>query len=349
MTLTRTAAPAAASRPARSLADRRRRITPTGPVTALTILLLAGLPYFADNFTVTNFTMVIIYGIAILSLDVVTGHAGQVSLGHGGLMGMGAYTAGLLIVHAGLNPYLTLLIAPLTTAVLGLAFAVSALRLAGLHLALATFALALTVPQFAKYFSSITGGTQGLILPVLSSPTDALTIDQWLYYLVLAVGLVCLGLSQLFLRGRVGRALNAIRDSGLAATVCGINLRNYKFLAFFVSSLFAGLAGALLALVTAFVSPDSFTFILSLALFVGLGIAGFTSMASPLIGGIIIVYLPLLSGELYAGKPDIAYGAIIVALVLLGRGGIVDLAKSLFRLLGRLRLPTTERTEGRAS
>ncbi|GLZ02605.1 branched-chain amino acid ABC transporter permease [Actinomadura sp. NBRC 104412] len=324
----------AAARPASGHPDAPRPVTtlvtPSRVATVLVLVALALLPQFSGDFTISNFSMVLIYGLAILSLDVVTGYAGQISLGHGGLMGVGAYSTALLVTNAGVNPYLAILLAPLAAAVLGLVFAVSALRLSGMYLALATFALALTVPQFAKHFEDLTGGTQGMTVSGWSAPSSSMDTGVWTYYVILVAATLAFGLTRLFLGGRVGRALGSVRDSELAATVCGINVSRVKIAAFFVSSLLAGLAGALLALFSAYVSPDPFAFTLSLTLFIGLGVTGVRSPATPLIGGIIIVYLPLVSGEIYQGKPDIAYGAIIVLLVLLGRGGLIDIAKRLF-------------------
>lgn len=318
-------------------------VTPSRAATALVLVALALLPQFASNFTITNFSMVLIYGLAVLSLDVVTGYAGQISLGHGGLMGVGAYTTALLVMDAGVNPYLAILLAPCAAAVLGLVFAVSALRLSGMYLALATFALALTVPQLAKHFEELTGGTQGMAVTGLTAPTAAMDSGIWTYYVILVVATLAFALTRLFLGGRVGRALGSVRDSELAATVCGINVSRVKIIAFFVSSLLAGLAGALLALFMGYLSPDPFAFTLSLALFIGLGVTGVRSLATPLVGGIILVYLPLVSGEVYQGKPDIVYGAVIVLLVLLGRGGIIDIVKRLFTRLRR----TVRRSEQR--
>jgi len=314
-------------------------VTPSRVATVLVIVALALLPLFASSFTISNFSMVLIYGLAILSLDVVTGYAGQISLGHGGLMGVGAYTTALLVTDAGLSPYLALLVAPCAAALLGLVFAVSALRLSGMYLALATFALALTVPQFAKHFEEQTGGTQGMAVAGLSAPTAAMDPGIWTYWVILVVATIAFALTRLFLGGRVGRALGSVRDSQLAATVCGVNVNRVKIIAFFVSSLLAGLAGALLALFMAYVSPDPFSFTLSLALFIGLGVTGVRSLATPLVGGIILVYLPLVAGEVFRGKPDIVYGAIIVLLVLLGRGGIIDIVK---RLVAHVRWTLSE-------
>jgi branched-chain amino acid transport system permease protein len=313
-----------------------RLVNPSRVATVVVLIGLALLPSFSDPFTISNFSMVLIYGVAILSLDVVTGSAGQISLGHGGLMGVGAYATALLVTDGGLTPYLAIVVAPLAAAALGLLFAVSALRLSGMYLALATFALALTVPQFAKQFEGLTGGTQGMFLTGWSAPSPTMDIGVWTYYVILVAAVLAFGLTRLFLGGRVGRALGSVRESQLAATVCGVNVSRTKIAAFFVSSLLAGLAGALLVLFMSYVSPDSFTFTLSLTLFIGLGVAGVRSLATPLVGGIIIVYLPLVSGDIYQGKPDIAYGAIIVLLVLLGQGGVIDIAKSVFARLRRL-------------
>lgn len=325
-------------------ASKRRRDVSRYLVTAVICVVLLAVPFVTDSYTVSNMTLVVVYAIAILSLDVVTGYTGQVSLGHGGLMALGSYTVALLMVHTGMNAYLSLVLAPLVTVVLGMAFAISALRLSQLYLGLATFALALTVPQFALQFQGFLGGSQGLILNIPGSPFSGLNQGQWIYLLAAVLGIASYGCTRLFLAGRVLRALSAVRDSPRAAVVCGIDIRRFKIVAFTVSSLLAGLAGGLLALYSAFVSPDDYSFTLSLVLFVGLGVAGFGFRLGPLVGAIIVVYLPIVSQDLTSGKPEIAYGALIVLMVMVGRGGLIDLAKRIgsvsVRMAGRYRRRT---------
>src|SRR5262249_43694255 len=158
--------------------------------------------------------------------------------------------------------------------VIGYLFGRPALRLEGLYLALATFALALGIPQILKYFEHWTGGSPGLVLTTPDPPFGALDPRQWLYYLVLVVLVAALVLADSLVRSRPGRAIIAIADNPLAAESMGINNALYKSLAFGVSAAYTGVAGALSALAIAFVAPDSFTVFLSITLLTGIVIGG---------------------------------------------------------------------------
>ena len=334
------------SQEGRALKGARRRGCAAWSGWVLLLLLLAALPYLGlGDFLTGNVTLVFVYAVAILGLDLLTGEAGQVSLGHGGLMGLGAYVTALLVLHTGASLYWTLLVAPFAAAVLGLVFAVCALRLSGLYLALATFALALAVPQAAVYFTSLTRGEAGLSVPTMGSPIAQLSAENWLYYLCLVFSVWGLIASRLIVTSRVGRALHAVRDNAYVATACGIRVSNVKIFAFTVSAMYAGVAGALLAIANSFVSPTSVSFTLSLSLFVSLGIAGYGAPISALFAGVIMVYLPLESDRISSGFSGIVYGGVIVVLVLVGRGGLVDLLIRA-RDWGRLRVMGTGRRTG---
>ena len=179
--------------------------------------------------------------------------------------------------------------------VVGFLFGLPALRLQGLYLALATFALATAMPQILKFhpLEALTGGVQGIVILKPDPPPGLpLNADQWLYYFTLAVLLVMFAAAANLVNSRTGRAIMAIRDNPIAAAAMGINTSLYKTLTFGVSALYTGVAGALGAIAVQFVAPDSFTFLLSVSLLVGLVIGGVGSIPGCLFGGLFVLFVP---------------------------------------------------------
>ena len=204
------------------------------------------LPLVIDDFTAFQFTLAGIYAIALLGLNLLTGFNGQFSLGHSAFYAVGAYTAAIMMDQWGVPYYWTLPAAAVVSLAAGFLFGLPALRLEGLYLALATFALAVATPQILKY-SAIepwTGGVQGIDLDKPSAPFGLpLSDDQWLYYFTFAVMALLFWCAWNLVRGRTGRAIIAIRDNPIAAKTMGINTSLYKSLTFGVSALYTGVAG----------------------------------------------------------------------------------------------------------
>lgn len=255
------------------------------------------LPFLVENFTVFQLTQALIYAIAILGLNLLTGFNGQFSLGHSAFYAIGAYTAAILMNIWDVPYYWTLIPAGLICLVAGFLFGLPALRLEGLYLALATFALATATPQLLKYshFEEFTGGVQGLDVFKPDSPVSWLNNDQWYYFFTLGVLLLLFVCAWNLIRGRTGRAIIAIRDNPIAARAMGINTALYKSLTFGVSALYTGIAGALGAIVVEFVAPDSFTFILAVTFLVGGVVGGVTSVPGAIFGGFFVLLIPNLS------------------------------------------------------
>src|SRR5258708_1757450 len=243
-----------------------------------------------------------------MGLNSLVGYSGQLSLGHGAFMALGASTSAILAQRYKMEYLVTIRIAGLLTGTVGFVFGVPALRLSALYLALATFALAVVAPSLIKRPAELTGGVQGIVLlpPVPPQPASdtfaaltgtAMTSDQWVYYVTLAWGLLLFWLAWNLLRHRAGRAMRAIRDGEVAAAASGINLAGYKTLAFGISAFYAGIAGSLFGLAAGFVSPDSFPVALSIQLLVGAVVGGLASIPGPLIGGIFAYFLPIQSNQ----------------------------------------------------
>ena len=313
---------------------------------AVLVVALLMLPFLVKNYRVFQFNLVLVYAVAILGLNILTGFNGQISLGHGAFYAFGAYAAAVLMDKVGLPYWATLPFAFVFCFGLGFLFGFPALRLAGHYLALATFALALAVPQLLKYkkIEGMTGGVQGIVLTKPEPPFafslfgQPLSADRWLYFFTLAVAALMFLLAWNLLRGRIGRALIAVRDHPIAATAMGINLPIFKSLTFGVSAGFTGLAGALGAIVVAFVSPDSFTVNLSIFLLVGVVVGGLASIPGAVFGGIFIQFVPNIADELSKSAPSAIYGLLLIGMMYLMPSGIMG---GLHRVWLRLRSKST--------
>ena len=305
---------------------------------AAVLIALLVLPFLVKNYRVFQFNLVLVYAIAVLGLNLLTGFNGQFSLGHGAFYAIGAYTAASLMDHAGMPYWMTLPIAAAVCFGFGLLMGFPALRLGGHYLALATYALALAVPQLLKYkkIEGITGGVQGIVLTKPEPPFtfkflgQSLNSDRWLYFFTLAVAILMFFLAWRLVRGRVGRALIAIRDHPIAATAMGINLPVFKTLTFGVSAAFTGVAGALGAICVAFVSPDSFSVLLSISFLVGVVIGGLASISGAIFGAIFIQFVPNIADEISKAAPSAIFGVALIGAMYLMPGGVMGTAKVLW-------------------
>jgi branched-chain amino acid transport system permease protein len=262
---------------------------------ALAFLVPLLRPLFPDvvsDYRLFLVSTMIIASIAVLGLNLLTGFNGQISLGHGAFYAVGAYTAAVLMDHLNMPYWATLPCAAIVCFIVGYLFGLPALRLEGHYLALATFALALAVPQILKYkwLEGVTGGVQGIVLNKPEVPFGLpLTEDQWLYYYCLVVMVVLYWAAANLLNSRSGRAMMAIRDQYMAADTMGIDTALYKTVTFGISAAYTGIAGALSASAIAFVAPDSFNIFLSIKFLIGLVVGGVGSLAGSVVGGIFYV------------------------------------------------------------
>jgi len=298
----------------------------------LAVLLLAAcaLPFLVSNYRVFQFTLVMVYSIALLGLNILTGYNGQISLGHGAFYAIGAYCAAILMDKMGVPYWATIPVAGAVCLVAGFLFGLPALRLEGLYLALATFALGVALPQLLKYhhFEKWTGGVQGIVISKPDAPAFLtgmgipLNQDRWLYFFTLAVALVMFWLGWNLLRGRVGRALVAIRDQHTAAEAMGVNTAIYKSLAFGVSAMYTGVAGALGAIAIQFVAPDSFDIFLSIVFLVGIVIGGLASIPGALYGALFIQFIPNIADDISKAAPWAIFGLFLIGFVYLLPAGV---------------------------
>ena len=303
------------------------RAAPRFPASLALALLLAAalaLPFAVKGFVTFQLTMVMIYAIAIMGLNLLTGFNGQFSLGHGAFFAVGAYTAAILMDQYGLAFGWTLPAAALAAFAFGVLLGLPALRLENIYLALVTFSLAAVTPLLLKLrpFEHWTGGVQGIVLMKPDAPFGLpLSQDQWLYFVTLGVGLLLYGVAVNIVRSRTGRAVMAIRENPIAARAMGIDVSFYKTLIFGVSALYTGVAGALSAVTIAFVAPDSFTVPLSVALLVGLVIGGVGWLPGAVVGGAFVLFVPNIAEEFSKGLSGAVYGVILLLVVYLMPSG----------------------------
>jgi branched-chain amino acid transport system permease protein len=305
------------------------------------LVILAVIPFVMKNFYIFQITLAIIYAIAILGLNLLTGFNGQFSLGHSAFYAIGAYTAAIMMDGFDINYAWTLPAAAIVCFIFGFLFGLPALRLEGVYLALATFALAIAIPQMLK--SSLvehwTGGVQGITIIKPDAPFGLpLNSDQWLYLFTIIVAVVMYVCANNLVKSRTGRALIAIRDHPIAASAMGINVSLYKSLTFGVSALYTGVAGALGAIAISFVAPDSFTFQLAVALFVGLVVGGTGSIPGTFFGGLFVLFVPNIAEQFSKGLAGAVYGIILLLVIYLmptGAAGLVRLISSRLVQQGR--------------
>lgn len=302
--------------------------------TAGLVLVLAvacALPFTMSGFRVFQFTQVLIYAIAILGLNMLTGFNGQISLGHGAFYGIGAYTTAIMIDKWNIGYGWTIPAAAAVCLVVGFLFGRPALRLEGLYLALATFALALAVPQILKYFEHWTGGSQGIVLSKPKAPWGLrLNEDQWLYFVTLGVLIVLFVLASNLLRGRTGRAIVAIRDNHIAAETMGINSALYKSVVFGVSAGYTGVAGALSAIAIAFVAPDSFDIFLSFTLLTGVVIGGLATISGAIFGALFVQFVPNWAQDISKAAPWAIFGIFLIVFMYVMPHGIAGFLRLLW-------------------
>jgi branched-chain amino acid transport system permease protein len=326
-------------------------------VPAALAVLVAVLPRLAGEFRVGQFTFVALYFIALIGLNVLTGFSGQISLGHGAFMGIGAYVAAILTlgrpglellgthppgwlpIGNGMTATWTLPLAFVIAGLFGYAFGIPALRLAGVSLALATFAVAVSLPSVAKRFEDVTGGGGGLSMNLPSTPFGLdISTPHWLYYQAWVTAAILAFVAWLLLRGRAGRSLAALRDGEAAAVSAGVSPALYKTFAFGLSSAYAGVAGALLAIQVAYVNPDTFPVSLSILLLASLVLGGLGSLYGALLGALIMEFLPIyaqqppfLESGLSKQSPPVVFGVFLIVVMFLAPSGLMGLLRRLTR------------------
>lgn len=305
-------------------------------------------PLLSSNYRTFQLAFVAIYLIALVGLNILTGFTGQISLGHGAFMGVGAYTTTILVVDHGWNNLLTLPVAGLVAGVAGLAFGLPATRFSGPYLALATFAIPLSFIGLLKRFPHFTGGTLGKQLPTAQAQfgIDA-TPSVWIYIVSWTVAIAMLVAAYLVVQGRFGRALRSVRDSEIAATASGVSTAGVKTVAFGISALYCGVAGGLFAMAVTYVNPDTFPIDLSILLLVGIVLGGAGSLGGMVFGALFVEFIRITWGpwllELVSnvhhvntrapGSSLVVYGVVLLLVLYVAPAGAAGLVRRF--VLGR--------------
>jgi branched-chain amino acid transport system permease protein len=306
---------------------------------AVCAVVLTLLPFTLSGYNQVLASKVALYFIAILGLNIVTGYAGQISIGHGAFMAIGGYTTAIMSHDHGTNLIATLPLAFVVAFGFGVALGLPASRLSGVYLALATLAFAVSIPQFILKFSSFTGARNGISV-------DEEVGYLWLYGVSWGCAAIAFVLAWLLLRGRIGRAFRAVRDSEVAAASSGVSLVGYKTFAFGVSAGFAGVAGSLFVLATnGYAQPDEFSVFLSLNILIGAAVAGLGSLWGVVVGAAFVALLPNISssapvvGSIHG--QDVAFGVVVILVILLLPTGVAGLLhRSALTLAARRRRRT---------
>jgi branched-chain amino acid transport system permease protein len=300
------------------------------------LALLIAAPLFVKNFIIFQLTMLLIYALAVLALNILTGGSGQFSLGQSAFYAVGAYTSAILMEHGGMNYALTLPVAGIVCFGFGFLFGQPALRLSGVYLALATFALATAMPQILKlgYFEHWTGGVQGLVVTKPDAPFGLpMSQDMWLYYFTLVVTIAIYIFSVNLLKSRSGRAFMAIRDNEIAASAMGIDVALYKTLAFGVSAGITGVAGGLGAITVQFVAPDGYTITLAISLFLGMVVGGVGWLPGSIVGSAFIIFVPNIAESISKGLSGAVFGVLLFFVIFLVPHGARQVAMIIQHLI----------------
>jgi len=316
------------------MSAQRMRMAAWGVAVLLAVLL----PFFFGSYRVGQFTQALSLGIAVLGLNLLVGYSGQISLGHGAFFALGAYASAISIDDLGVPYLLTLPLAGIVCGIAGFLLGLPALRLRGLYLALVTLGLAIATPQIIKRADGLTGGTQGLGVDKVTAPAwSGLADDQWLYFVTLAVTAVMFMLAAFLVRGRVGRALVAIRDNEIAARTMGVDLARFKTGTFAISAAYAGVGGALFTLPIGFLAPESFPLALSFAFLAAIVVGGLATIAGALFGALFIEFVPVYAADVDEALAGVIYGGVLILFMYLAPGGVMGLIRKASGVTGRRR------------
>lgn len=262
---------------------------------AILVVILIGFPFVVtDRYYLTLANQVGIAVIGAIGLNILVGYTGQISLGQGGFMAVGAYSAGLLTVNLGMPWWASTIVACLFTAVVGVLFGIPSLRLKGLYLAIATLSAQVIILWVVTHWTAVTGGNDALVVPSPTMFGIKLNKDANFYWVVWSIAVAATLLTVNLFRTRFGRAFIAIRDQDIAASVMGVDLFKYKLLAFAISSFWVGMAGALTAHYRSIVTWERFTVDVSVLYLAMIIIGGLGSVTGSYLGAAFMTLLPVL-------------------------------------------------------
>lgn len=303
---------------------------------AVFAVVLVVAPLVSSPFINYQLSMMAVFAVALLGLNILMGYTGQVSLGQSAFLGLGAYIAAYGVKNEWPVALIFLLCA-VVPAIVGMLVALAAARLRGLALAMITIALPIIGIPLARRFSEFTGGSQGTTVCWLRAPDwSGLANDQWRYYVVILIAVVAFLLGRNLVRGRVGRSFQIVKENESVALSMGISPYRTKVLAFTISSLFGGVAGFMYLGVVQFTSPETLSFFTSINLVAAMVIGGAASIVGTILGAIYYVLVPVLAGQVNSSRTALISGAILLAVLFLLPGGLVSLPRRITQVVRRM-------------
>lgn len=293
-------------------------------------LAVVSFPLWTPNFYLLHIaTLIGAYWVLIAGLNIVVGFAGALSIGHVGLLSIGAYGFAIIVGTYGFNPLLTLLASGVLGAIAGFLLGLPSLRLPGFYFAMSTIALAMIVGEWTLALDGLTGGGAGLPVPPFNAPFNTPT---GFYWLVVAIAGFVTWMTWNVARFMWGRALISMRDSEVAAASVGVPIARMKLIVFTFSGLTAGVSGGLFASLQTYITPETFVFELGLFFFICIIIGGRGRILGPFLGTVVLTALPELVGPL-AKLGSLFYGILLLTVVLLTPEGIGELVGNAFERL----------------
>jgi branched-chain amino acid transport system permease protein len=295
------------------------------------------LSFTFDAYNQGQLALVLMLFVGVLSLTLLTGASGQISLGQGALMAVGGYSGASLITHLGASIWIAFLVAIFAAGIFGLILGAAAARLSGPYLAGTTLVIALALPSVANRFESVLGGDVGLIVDFGTPPTWLSNLievgyEQWQLWVSLPIALIALFFVSNLMAARAGRSWQAVRDDEIGAAVSGIPVARTKVVVFVVSSAIAGLGGALYGL-RGLVGPSVYPVSLSLTLLTAAILGGVGSISGAFIGTLIVVFLPDLIDWAISGMelseqisnylPALLTGVLLLATIIINPAGVM--------------------------
>lgn len=318
------------------MTDERRSARLRAVAALVAVAVAVAIPFNVNDPELIRLATVMTFALGAMGLSLLTGFSGQISVGHGAFMGIGAYTTAILVVDRAAPWFLAIIAGAGLSFVLGCLVGLPALRIRGAALALATLGLAVLFPQLVRRFDDVTGGSQGKNLFVYrfrAPEWTGLADAQWVYLVCLAFLVAALVLVRNLVRSRVGRALVAIRDNEVAAEVLGVDLAAYKVLVFGLSALLAGLGGALATTVIPVVTPGDYDIQLSIRLLVMAVVGGVATIEGPVVGAAAVFYLNEEIKDRTEELAPVVFGAGLIALLMVMPDGIVGGMRRAWRRL----------------
>jgi branched-chain amino acid transport system permease protein len=299
---------------------------------AIFAVVVAAFPFLAPNLYYLHVvTMIGVYWVLIATLNLLVGYTGQLSIGHVGLLAVGAYAFCLLVGSADWNPFLAMLAGGVLCSLIGLLLGLPSLRLPGFYFAMVTLAFGLIVTELALAEQWLTNGSVGMPAPEFPAPFSS---PDGFYWLVIAIAAFVTWLCWNLARFMWGRAMIALRDSTVAAQSVAIPIYRTKLIVFVFSGLTAGISGALYATSQSYITPDAFIVNLGIFFFVSIIIGGRGVIAGPFIGAAVLTAIPELVGPL-AKYASFFYGVVLLIVVLAMPGGVNEMMRGLSERLRR--------------